>query len=197
MKTKLLLATTLLLLLVGLTATHYYHLVHRLRQEREGLLSRLESTTMACDSLSNACEVIRLDREAVKRLYQNETKKLKALEIKLRRVETMAQHITQHELQVASSLRDSLPTVHRDSSPPVDVLRHFSWSDPWNRVEGIIRHDSVYCRIKTIDTLHQVVHRIPRRFLFIRWGTKALRQEIHSSNPSTRIIYTDYVVIAR
>lgn len=197
MKTKLLLATTLLLLLVGLIATHYYHLAQRLQQEREGLLSRLESTTLARDSLSNACEVIRLDREAVKRLYQNETEKLKALEIRLRRVETMAQHITQHELQVASTLRDSLPTVHRDSSPPVDALRHFSWSDPWNRVEGMIRHDSVLCRIKTIDTLHQVAHRIPRRFLFIRWGTKALRQEIHSSNPSTRIVYTDYVVIAR
>lgn len=53
------------------------------------------------------------------------------------------------------------------------------------------------CEIHSIDTLHQVVHRVPRRFLFFRWGTKALRQEIHSSNPSTRIIYTDYVIIAR
>ena len=47
------------------------------------------------------------------------------------------------------------------------------------------------------DTLRQVVHRVPRRFLFIRWGTKALRQEIVSSNPHTRIIYSDYVKFER
>ena len=45
--------------------------------------------------------------------------------------------------------------------------------------------------------LRQVVHRIPRRFLFIRWGTKALRQEIVSSNPHTRIVYSDYVKFER
>ena len=50
---------------------------------------------------------------------------------------------------------------------------------------------------KEIDTLRQAVHRIPRRFLFIRWGTKALRQEIVSTNPHTRIVYAEYVKIER
>ena len=53
------------------------------------------------------------------------------------------------------------------------------------------------CSIACIDTLRQVVHRIPRRFLFIRWGTKALRQEIVSTNPHTRIVYAEYVKIER
>ena len=48
-----------------------------------------------------------------------------------------------------------------------------------------------------VDTLRQAVHRIPRRFLFIRWGTKALRQEIVSTNPHTRIVYAEYVKIER
>ena len=52
-------------------------------------------------------------------------------------------------------------------------------------------------RIRSVDTLRQVVHRVPRRFLFIRWGTKALRQQIVSSNPHTRIVYTEYVRIER
>ena len=39
-------------------------------------------------------------------------------------------------------------------------------------------------RIRSVDT-RQAVHRIPRRFLFIRWGTKALRREIVSTNPHT------------
>ena len=53
------------------------------------------------------------------------------------------------------------------------------------------------CRVESTDTLRQVVHRIPRRFLFIRWGTKALRQEIVPSNPHTRIVYSDYVKFER
>ena len=49
------------------------------------------------------------------------------------------------------------------------------------------------CRIESVDTLRQIVHRVPRRFLFIRFGTKAVRQEIVSSNPHTRIVYAEYV----
>ena len=57
--------------------------------------------------------------------------------------------------------------------------------------------DSAEGRGRSVDTLRQVVHRVPRRFLFIRWGTKALRQQIVSSNPHTRIVYTEYVRIER
>ena len=63
--------------------------------------------------------------------------------------------------------------------------------------EGRIGRDSAACRIRSVDTLRQAVHRIPRRFLFIRWGTKALRQEIVSTNPHTRIVYAEYVKIER
>ena len=51
--------------------------------------------------------------------------------------------------------------------------------------------------VESVDTLRQVVHRVPRRFLFIRFGTKAVRQEIVSSNPHTRIVYAEYVRFAK
>ena len=79
----------------------------------------------------------------------------------------------------------------------IDTLRGFRWEDPWTVVEGRLRNDSVTCRIRSVDTLRQIVHRIPRRFLFIRWGTKALRQEIVSSNPHTRIVYAEYIRLER
>lgn len=78
-----------------------------------------------------------------------------------------------------------------------DTVRSFRWRDPWVMVEGRIRGDSVACRVESIDTLRQVVHRVPRRFLFIRFGTKAVRQEIVSSNPHTRIVYAEYVRFAK
>ena len=50
---------------------------------------------------------------------------------------------------------------------------------------------------KKEDTLRQIIHRVPRRFLFLRFGTKAVRQEIVSSNPHSRIVYTEYVRFER
>ena len=81
----------------------------------------------------------------------------------------------------------------RDTIRLRDTVRLFRWRDAWVTIDGLVAGDSVRCRIESVDTLRQVVHRIPHRFLFIRWGTKALRQEIASSNPHTRIVYTEYI----
>lgn len=72
-------------------------------------------------------------------------------------------------------------------------MRLFEWCDHWVEINGIIRRDSVECHVKSVDTLRQVVHRVPRKFLFIKYGTKAIRQEIISSNPHTRIVYSEYI----
>lgn len=197
MKTKLLLATLLLTAALALATRHFYRLADRLANDRHCLISRLEALTTQHDSLRNRCEVLRLDRTEFERLYQAEAEKLKAMKIKLRRVESVAQSVSSTTLTVTAPLRDTIRILRSDSAPLLDTAHHFRWSDPWNRIEATIRGDSMQCEIHSIDTLHQVVHRVPRRFLFFRWGTKALRQEIHSSNPSTRIIYTDYVIIAR
>ena len=85
----------------------------------------------------------------------------------------------------------------RDTVVRHDTVRLFRWRDRWVAVEGRLTADSVVCRVESVDTLHPIVHRIPRRFLFIRWGTKALRQEIRSANPHTRIVHAEYVKIER
>jgi len=47
------------------------------------------------------------------------------------------------------------------------------------------------------DTLYQVVHRVPRRFLFIRWGTKGIRQEMVNCNPHAEITYSQYIELVK
>ena len=95
--------------------------------------------------------------------------------------------------RAARHLRDPLPKLR-------DAARHAALlplERPLGPHRGDHRRDSVHCRIHSVDTLRQIVHRIPHRFLFIRWGTKALRQEIVSQNPHTRIVYTEYIRIER
>lgn len=105
--------------------------------------------------------------------------------------------VTATSVDLRAPVRDTVVLLRRDTLRIRDTLKLFRWRDAWVTVEGRIRTDSVACRVESTDTLRQVVHRVPRRFLFIRWGTKALRQEIVSSNPHTRIVYSDYVKFER
>ncbi len=52
---------------------------------------------------------------------------------------------------------------------------------------------NVNCKVQSVDTLIQVVHRVTRQFWFIKWGTKAIRQDIVSKNPHSQIVYTEYI----
>ena len=112
-------------------------------------------------------------------------------------VQAAAKAVAVTDAEIRTPLRDTVVVRIHDTLPVRDTVRMFRWRDPWISVEGRIGRDSAACRIRSVDTLRQAVHRIPRRFLFIRWGTKALRQEIVSTNPHTRIVYAEYVKIER
>ena len=141
---------------------------------------------------------------------------VRELRIKVRRLEAAAMTATRTEVQITAPLEPAGPQpsawekygagVRRAADsvkaaldrkfpglPSVPEAKVFRWSDRHVSVDGIIRADSVSCQVVSIDTLQQIVHRVPRRFLFIRWGTKAIRQEVVSSNPHTRITYTEYI----
>ena len=93
--------------------------------------------------------------------------------------------------------RCATPRSLPGGGPRLTLRRRFRWRDPWVTVEGSIGRDSVECRIRSVDTLRQVVHRVPRRFLFIRLGHESPPANRSSSNPHTRIVYTEYVRIER
>ena len=114
-----------------------------------------------------------------------DAERIRQLGVKIRRLESAATSATCTEVEVVAPLYDTV--VLRDT------LRHFCWGDEWVTVEGVVGRDSVACRVESLDTLRQVVHRVPRRFLFIKYGTKSIRQEIISSNPHSRVVYSEYI----
>lgn len=145
---------------------------------------------------------------------------VRELRIKARRLEAAAMTATRTEVQITAPLKPAGPQltawekygagVRRAADsvkaaldrkfsglPKVPEAKVFRWSDRHVSVDGVIRDDSASCRVVSVDTLQQIVHRVPRRFLFIRWGTKAIRQEVVSSNPHTNIVYTEYIELKR
>lgn len=72
-----------------------------------------------------------------------------------------------------------------------------SWSDPWMSLRGTIRGDSFTARIESRDTLQMIIHRVPRKFLFFRYGTKGVRMDVVSQNPHTRLSYPKVILFAK
>ena len=132
---------------------------------------------------------MQLELDDFRKQHARDAKRIRALGVRLRRVESVATTATKSEVKFVAPQCDTV--IVRDT------LSLFRWNDSWVTLEGTIRGKEVECRIESVDTLHQVVHRVPRRFWFIRYGTKAIRQEITSSNPHTRIVYADYIELPK
>jgi hypothetical protein len=79
---------------------------------------------------------------------------------------------------------------------PPDVSQ-VSWSDPWITLRGDIDGDSMQVHIESRDTLQMVVHRVPKKFLFFRYGTKGVRMEVVSQNPHSRLSYPRIIMFKK
>ena len=169
----------------------------RLTQNQHALAAGIERYRTRLGQEAASVQALRLRCAEFEELRAADAAEIRRLGIKLRRLEAAARTATAPKVEIRTPVRDTVVVRLRDTLVVRDTLRLFRWRDTWVRVEGAVTADSVLCRVESTDTLRQVVHRIPRRFLFIRWGTKALRQEIVPSNPHTRIVYSEYVKIER
>lgn len=190
--------------------------VQRLDSNQTALMSDVAHYRTRTGQEVAAKEVLTLRVAEFERLRAADAAAIRDLGIKLRRVEATARTATATVVELRAALRDTIvvrPTKSADfvDYNPIfgnnsaemltkstafgnfDTMRVFRWRDPWVEVEGLVGRDSVECRIESTDTLRQIIHRVPKRFWFIRWGTKAIRQEIISSNPHTRVVYAEYV----
>ena len=204
MKKYLILYAVLVTAALIFALRHYRGENQRLTQNQEALAADLTHYRTRAGEEAASAQVLRLRCAEFERLRAEDAAEIRRLGIRLRRLEATARLASTTQTRFQAPLKDTI-AVRRDTpgildptgSPQFDTLKTFRWHDPWIRIEGSIARDSVRCCVSSVDTLRQVIHRIPRRFLFIRWGTKALRQEIVSSNPHTRIVYAEYIRIER
>lgn len=160
----------------------------KLERNQNALLSQTRHYKTK-DSLNVASiEKLTLSAAQFKAKEAESAKLIKSLSLKLRRVESFSSQAIETTRTITDTLR------LRDS------LMKINYSDPYLSIEGHIAIPSVTlaepvlkATIVSYDTLVQVVHRVPRKFWFIRFGTKAIRQEIVSKNPYTRVVYAEYV----
>lgn len=130
-----------------------------------------------------------LDYATLERKFTLAKETADELGIKLKRAQSYSSAATKTKIEVKTIVRDSI--VYRDGKR--DSVLAFHWSDPWVKVSGDIDKASISLNIESADTLVQIVHRVPKKFWFIKWGCKGIRQEVVSRNPHSKIVYTEYI----
>lgn len=143
------------------------------------------------ESGKNAASVSRLqlDKKEIEQNFAVVKRTADELGIKMKRLQSASISATNTDMRVVTIMKDSIVYVGGEA----ESIRAFDWSDAWMDVSGEVKNDTVTLEVESRDTLVQIVHRIPHRFWFIKWGTKAIRQEIVSSNPHTEITYDQYI----
>ncbi|MBQ5609566.1 MAG: hypothetical protein IIU85_04875 [Rikenellaceae bacterium] len=186
------LTVTALLVMVGNNRQRLHFENQRLNQNIVALTSDVE--LYRTQSGESAAEVrsLRLRQSELEQTNEALTDQIDQLNIRLRHINSLATAATQTVVEFSTQIPDTV--LHR---PVVDTVRLPLYADTWNSVQATLIGDRIEGRFTSVDTLHQVVYRVPHRFLFIRYGTKELRQVITSSNPSTRLVYSSHITIER
>lgn len=189
---------TILILTVALvlsvkTCNNYRNDRNRLSDNQRSLLADIDYYRTK-DSLSVAgVERLTLTNREFKRYCVELEKTVEKLNLKIKRLQSVSQTVTETEYQVKTEIRDSIVIL----PGRIDTLRCIEYRNDYLTLSGCIEDSQFAGLIESRDTIIQVVHRIPRRFWFIRWGTKAVRQEVISKNPYSRITYTEYIELKK
>ena len=156
----------------------------------------------------------------LRRERRHDTEQIRSLGLRLRRVESYATAATGTSVALTLPITSDTATIMPQSQHDSTLLgreereggeeqqgrqrqearassRRFTYTTPWLHIAGVLRGDTLNLDYQMVDTLRQVVHRVPRRFLFFRFGTKGIRQEVWSSNPHTRLVYSEYIELGR
>lgn len=165
----------------------------RLRSNQDTLLQGVTLYRTKANESAARVEALELSVAEFREYRARDAETIRSLGIRLRRAESYAVSATESRYEATVTLRDTI--IMRDTVR--DTVRLFSDGDAWSNIAGRVQGDSLSYSLRMVDTLRQVVHRVPRKFLFFRYGTKGIRQEIWSSNPHTELVYTEYVELER
>lgn len=162
----------------------------RLTGNQEALMEEVQYYQDEAGRQAASVQRLELSKSELEAYNGELTQRIEDLNIKLKRVQAATTAATQTNVEIKTIIKDTI--IYVDTG--MLVLPAIKWQDPWVNVDGIIKPDStVDLSIQSVDTLFQVVHRVPKKFWFIKYGTKAIRQEITSSNPHTKIVCSEYI----
>ncbi len=208
MRLKLFIASAFAALVVALGFT--VKTLVKVRADRDRVLQnqsillhngRVEISETSGGNSHASTPAITLRSSEFKRSGDTLTKVAKQIGIKASRISDAATTATTTRADIVTPVYRLPSAVYHppdDSIPQQrDSLVCFSWNDPWVSLSGCMSDSLFRGTVSATDTLDIIVHRVPKRFLFFRFGCREVRMDIISRNPHTRLTYARYYQLVK
>lgn len=188
----------MLVLVIACMVLSVFYLETKKEKERLGdnqtaLLEQVKFYKTA-DSLSAAgVDRLTLKNREFEKYNADLVKTVESLNLKVRHLQSVSETAIRTEYKIKTVVKDSL--IYRDGKP--QTVQCINQRDKWNSLEGCIINKFFEGKVASIDSIDQFIHRVPRKFLFFKYGIKAIRQEVVSKNPNSTIFYSKYIELKR
>lgn len=114
------------------------------------------------------------------------------LGIKNRQLQFLVHANSSTILRIDTITRDSIVYIKEEGR--IDTLRCFEFNDGWVQANGCInKAGRLQADFVSNDTVLIVAHKVPKRFLFFRYGCKYIELNVTTSNPHTRLESARYI----
>lgn len=165
----------------------------RLSNNQLSLLTDIE--TYKTESGKNAAKVIQLEmrNSEFKELCSEQAAIIKDMGLEIKRLEYVSSTGSVTHYRDTAYLSDTVFTILHDTVMTSEKGKHFEMSDGWNHISGSIIGDKVECDYTGTDTLTVAAVKVPKRFLFFKWGCKYVSVNVSHRNPKTSITYNNTV----
>lgn len=166
---------------------------NRLDGNQTALMEQMNVYQTEAGKSAASVQALMLSKEELEKYCSELTNTVDELNVKVKRLQSASTTATETKVEVHTTVKDGI--VYRNAS--IDTIQAISWKDNWVSVTGELHNKNIKLDIHSVDTLRQIVHRVPKKFLFIKYGTKAIRQEVVSTNPHTKIVYSEYIELKK
>lgn len=190
-KIIIILATFSLVFTLGNIVSKQNKKIKKLKQNTSYIIN--ETTRYKIKDSLNVLSIQQLNL-SMKQIKKSETRLysiIEDLKVDKRRIQSVVSSQKQTIYNFKSVAKDSIVYIDKVA---IDTLKCTEYHDRWLDFETCIdKNDEAATKIVSRDSLIYVEHVIPKRFLFIKWGTKERKQEIISLNPHTEIMGTKFI----
>lgn len=201
MKNKIIFSLLSAIAILGLVSFVLYKQTVSLSLERDkykvnadALLSDIRHMRVDSATTSADVKVLRLSLDEYKQYRADDLETIKKLDIRLKSMQSVSKHEVEVDADFIAEVKDTV--VVRDTI--VQVLKKVEMNTAYLQVNGIIDNNQLIGKIHLPVNLHQIVwmeHKY--RFLWWRWGVKAIHQTISSDNPHVQIKYSEVIQIIK
>ena len=138
--------------------------------------------------LVNESKTYVLTIDKLKEIREEQERTIKDLKLKLKNVQSMQTISTRTEYIVQTIVRDS---IIRDT-----VAQCFDYRTEWMKISGCVRNDLASLDIQNKDSIFSVGSMVYKGWWIFKKPI-AVRQYVQSFNPSSKIMYNEYIMLKK